>query len=124
MKEKHKMSANKITTAQESTQKWLDLIDSSKYIDSWSKAAVYFQNNISKKEWDKTLQGLRQPLGKTVSRQLASSHSETSLPGAPDGEYVVTQYNTSFDNKQSAIETVTSMLDRDGSWKVAGYFIN
>lgn len=118
------MSANKITTAQESTQKWLDLIDSSKYIDSWSKAAVYFQNNISKKEWDKTLQGLRQPLGKTVSRQLASSHSETSLPGAPDGEYVVTQYNTSFDNKQSAIETVTSMLDRDGSWKVAGYFIN
>ena len=68
------------------------------------------------------LQGVRQPLGKTVSRQLASSHYETSLPGAPDGEYVVIQFNTVFDNKQSAVETVTSVLD-DGKWKVAGYFI-
>ena len=39
------------------------------------------------------------------------------------GEYVVIQFNTVFDNKQSAVETVTSVLDKDGKWKVAGYFI-
>ncbi len=47
----------------------------------------------------------------------------TSLPGAPDGEYVVISYETSFTNKKSAIETVTPMLDKDGKWRVSGYFI-
>ena len=117
------MSANKIATAQESAQTWLDLIDRSEYTNSWSEAAVYFQNNVTKEGWSKTLQGVRQPLGKTVSRHLASSQYDTSLPGAPDGEYVVIQYNTSFNNKQSAIETVTLMLNRDRQWKVAGYYI-
>jgi hypothetical protein len=46
-----------------------------------------------------------------------------SLPGAPDGEYVVIQFATSFENKKSAIETVTPMLDSDGEWRVSGYFI-
>ncbi len=47
----------------------------------------------------------------------------TSLPGAPDGEYVVIQYNTEFENKKVAIETITPMLDDDGKWRVSGYYI-
>jgi hypothetical protein len=46
-----------------------------------------------------------------------------SLPGAPDGEYVVIQYETQFEHHTPA-ETVTPMLDKDGAWKVSGYFIN
>jgi hypothetical protein len=46
-----------------------------------------------------------------------------SLPGAPDGEYVVIQFKTAFENKKFAIETVTPMLDGDGKWRVSGYFI-
>ncbi len=34
----------KVAQAQESVEKWLNLIDSSKYTDSWSEAAPYFQN--------------------------------------------------------------------------------
>jgi hypothetical protein len=47
----------------------------------------------------------------------------TSLAGAPDGEYVVIQYETSFENKKSSIETVTPMLDKDGKWRVSGYYV-
>jgi hypothetical protein len=47
----------------------------------------------------------------------------TSLPGAPDGEYVVMQFNTSYTQKKSAVETVTMVLDKDGKWHVAGFFI-
>ncbi len=47
----------------------------------------------------------------------------TSLPGAPDGEYVVIQIQTSFENKKSAVETITPMLDKDGRWRVSGYQI-
>jgi hypothetical protein len=36
---------------------------------------------------------------------------------------VVIQFNTRFENKAAAIETVTPMHEKDGSWRVSGYFI-
>jgi hypothetical protein len=63
------------------------------------------------------------PLGKVLKRTIKSSQYATSLPGAPDGEYVVIQYETSFANKKSAVETITPMLDKDGKWRVSGYYI-
>ncbi len=47
----------------------------------------------------------------------------SSLPGAPDGAYVVIQYGTSFENRKHAVETVTPMRERNGAWRVSGYFI-
>jgi hypothetical protein len=66
---------------------------------------------------------VREPLGKVISRKLQSAQFTKSLPGAPDGQYVVIRYDTSFSNKQSAVETITPMLDKDGQWRVSGYFI-
>ena len=62
-------------------------------------------------------------IGKTYYRTLKYKKYTTTLPGAPDGEYVVIQYQTSFERKKSAIETVTPMRDKDGKWRVAGYYI-
>jgi hypothetical protein len=47
----------------------------------------------------------------------------TSLPGAPDREYVVVQFQTSYEKKKDAIESVTPMKDSDGKWRVSGYYI-
>ena len=58
-----------------------------------------------------------------VSRKLKSTQFATSLPGAPDGEYVVIQFEASFGNKRASVETVTPMLEKDGQWRVSGYFI-
>jgi hypothetical protein len=69
------------------------------------------------------LTAVRNPLGGLVSRELGSKTYMQSLPGAPDGEYVVIQFKTAFENKKSAIETVTPMLDSDGEWRVSGYYI-
>jgi len=45
------------------------------------------------------------------------------MPGAPDGEYVVIQYETEFEKKASAVETVTPERDKNGTWRVSGYYI-
>jgi hypothetical protein len=63
------------------------------------------------------------PLGAVISRSLKAKNFATSLPGAPDGEYVVIQFATSFENKTSAVETITPMMDKDGQWRVSGYYI-
>jgi len=47
----------------------------------------------------------------------------TSVPGGPDGQYVIIEFAASFENKKTAIETVTPMLEKDGVWRVAGYYI-
>jgi hypothetical protein len=104
-------------------EKWLGLVDEGKYAESWSEAAVYFKNAITQENWVQSLKAVRGPLGKLISRKVKSQTFTTSVPGAPDGEYVVIQFETSFENKKSAIETVTPMLEKDGKWKVSGYFI-
>lgn len=62
-------------------------------------------------------------LDSTTLREVASAKFTTTLPGAPDGEYVVIQFSTSFDNKQSATEMVVPMKEPDGTWHVSGYYI-
>ncbi|MBA3051769.1 DUF4019 domain-containing protein [bacterium] len=104
-------------------QAWLEMVDNEKYSESYEEAAEYFKSAITKNKWQETIQSVRKPLGKTVSRELKSQRYTTSLSGAPDGEYVVIQYKTSFENKKSAVETITPMLDNDGKWRVSGYYI-
>jgi hypothetical protein len=65
----------------------------------------------------------RSPLGALKFRKLKSAALTRNPPGAPAGEYVMIQYETQFENKASAIETITPMHEKDGSWKVSGYFI-
>jgi hypothetical protein len=78
---------------------------------------------VKQDQWAQSMKGARQPLGKALSRTLKDAEHKTSLPGAPDGEYMVIRYETSFENKKDAIETVTAMLEKDGTWRMAGYFI-
>ncbi len=109
--------------ALEASDMWLKLSDSNRYSESWETAAELFRNAISKEQWSQSLNGVRKPLGKVLKRSVKSKQYATSLPGAPDGEYVVIQYETSFDKKKSSIETVTPMLEKDGKWRVSGYYI-
>lgn len=102
---------------------WLDLVDREKYAESWDEAAPYFQGAITRAKWGDTLRAVRAPLGKLVSRKLKSKQYTETLPGAPDGKYVVIEYETTFGNKKSATETVVPMADPDGTWRVSGYFI-
>ena len=102
---------------------WLALVDTEKYQNSWDQAAQLFKRAITKEQWANAVKSARKPLGKNLSRKLKLKRYYTSLPGAPDGKYFVIQFKASFENKKSAIETITSMLDKDGKWRVSGYFI-
>ena len=104
-------------------EKWLGLVDEGKYAESWTEAAGYFKNAVTQDQWAQSLKAVRNPFGKLISREVKNKTYSTSLPGAPDGEYVVIQFETSFANKRSAIETITPMLGKDAKWRVSGYFI-
>jgi Protein of unknown function (DUF4019) len=104
-------------------QAWLSLIDSGNYSESWKEASIYFRGSVSEQSWVASLEAVRRPLGKLVSRDIAKTQESTSLPGAPDGRYVIMVFKTVFEQKKSAAETATFMLDKDRKWRAAGYFI-
>ncbi len=102
---------------------WLNLVDQGRYSDSWQQAASLFQAAVNKEQWATSLQAIRQSLGKVISRKLDKKRYTHTLPGAPDGQYVVIEFFTVFEKKKNAVETVTPMLDSDGQWKISGYYI-
>lgn len=109
--------------AQAAAEQWLTSIDGGQYGESWQNAAAYFKGAVSEAQWKQSLDAVRKPLGNLLSRKLKGAKYTKTVPGAPDGEYVILQFETSFANKKEAVETVTPMLEKDGKWKVSGYFI-
>lgn len=109
--------------AESSDLAWLALTDAGKYGESWDAASAYFKAEVNREQWVGALGRVRGPLGKVTARVLGASTSKSSLPGAPHGHYVVTQYATVFENQKQAVETIISTREKDGVWRMAGYFI-
>jgi hypothetical protein len=109
--------------AQAAAASWLKLVDAGQYEESWEQAAALFKKALTSAKWKEAVGPVREPLGAVTSRKVKSRQYTEQLPGAPDGKYVVIQYDTVFANKASAVETVTPMLDTDGIWRVSGYFV-
>jgi uncharacterized protein DUF4019 len=109
--------------AQKAAESWLALVDAGKYSQSWNDAASFFKERVTAEQWESAVKSVRAPLGKLESRRLKQAQYTQTMPGAPDGEYVILQFETSFEKKKAAIETVTPMKDKDGLWRVSGYYI-
>jgi len=109
--------------AAQTAQDWLALVDGGKNLESWQQAAEYFRAAVPQEQWLQTIKAAREPLGALVSREIKSTKYTTSVPGGPDGKYVIVQFSSSFENKKTAIETVTPMMDKDNTWRVSGYYV-
>jgi hypothetical protein len=112
--------------AETNAEKWLTLVDTGKYSESWQEAAENFRSTVKQDQFGQMLQSVRKPLGKVISRKVISRKLKTkaygtALPGAPDSQYVMIEFETSFQNKKSVMETVISMFDKNGLWRVAVY---
>lgn len=109
--------------AERAARDWLALIDAGDAAGSWAEAASLFRDAVPQDQWARALSGVRAPLGAVRARTLHGGHPATELPGAPDGQYVVFEFHTQFERKRAAVETVSPMRDRDGQWRVSGYYV-
>lgn len=109
--------------AAEVAQQWLKTIDAGNFGESWDGAATIFKEKVTREQWQGAMQQVRVPLGKVNSRKVKVTNYVTALPNVPKGEYVIVQFESSFDGMNHAIETVTPYMDKDGHWRVAGYYI-
>lgn len=109
--------------AQEAAKIWLVEVDGDQYGKSWDRAASLFQSEITREKWETSMIRIRGLLGSAEKRKLVSASAKHSLPGMPDGDYVVLTWSTQFEHKARALEVITAMKEADGKWKVVGYVI-
>jgi len=109
--------------ALQSAELWLNLADKEDIFTTWEQASTLFKKNISASEWEKAFTKARAPLGSIVARKLLSLQAASTLPAAPDGEYIILRFQTEFTKKKTAIETITQQKEQDGKWRTAGYYI-
>ena len=100
--------------------KWLALLDDQKYEESWKQSASMFRSQVTQEQWLASLKKFREPLGSLVSRTPARVDFTRSLRGAPDGEYAIVHFTTSFRNKNDVTERLT-LVKEDNRWQATAY---
>jgi hypothetical protein len=102
---------------------WVKLLDAGKFEQSWAAAGEGFHKTVAQPRWVELIASVRASMGDVLTRSVKEVRSTRELPGQPDGDYRLVQFDTAFAKKAHAVETV--VMEREGgAWKVDGYFIN
>ena len=91
--------------ATKASDAWLQLVDAEKYAEMWQALDPLAQTLTDEKTFTNQVSAVRTAMGKLTQRKFASAEQKTSLPGVPDGNYFILQYNSSFEKKKQAVET-------------------
>ena len=110
--------------AQKAVESWVSLWDTGKYDQSYELLAQLTRDKIDKRKWFVYWSAVRKPLGALKSRKLKEVTLIKSLPGAPDQEGATLRYESSFESRNSVLETFGMVKEKDGTWRVANYLTN
>jgi hypothetical protein len=100
----HSIAGEAEQEALKAAEQWLILIDAKEYGLSWDNAAELFKKAVTKAQWEKSIQAVRPAMGDLISRRVKSETYANSLPGAPDGEYVVIQFSQGSQTKSRRLK--------------------
>ena len=109
---------------------WLARVDKQQYADAWSAAAEPFRTSVTKQAFAEGAPKLRKDFGKVAARKgeklaFVGDHPDHADPtgAAKPGMQIAIHFDTTFTSKKKATEEVTMLLESDGIWRPAGYYI-
>jgi hypothetical protein len=111
--------------ARAAAERWLAQVDRGDLGASWEQVASAEKAVVQQVVWEESVHRVREPLGKPT-RSFVNAVATRFLADAPPGDYVVIQYTTQFDKLPvgtTCTETLMPMRDKDGAWRVMGYYI-
>lgn len=105
---------------QDAAQAWLILLDRKDWGTAWDASSSVFRKNVPLGTWMDNVPKAREPFGAFVERTPGIAIYKKTLAGYPDGDYVSVVFISKFANKQVE-ESVTTVRESDGRWRVTGY---
>ncbi len=108
--------------AQRQALGFLGYLDHGRYADSYSYTGMLIRNQLDREAFASKVEQARANAGALQSRELVDAGYTTSVPDAPQGQYVVLHYHSSFAKRPDTLETLTLALAK-GYWRVDGWYI-
>jgi len=105
---------------QNAAMAWLMLLDRRDWGTAWDASSAVFRQNVPLGSWMDNVPKVREPYGAFVERTPGIAVYKKTLAGRPDGDYVTVVFASKFANRQVE-ETVTTVRESDGRWRVTGY---
>lgn len=103
---------------------WLALVDAGDWDASFAEAGRTFRDPNTATTWREASEAARVPLGAVLDRKtLTVSLIESAGEERESLEQAVVRFETRFENREKAIETVT-LEEEHGKWRVVGYLID
>lgn len=101
---------------------FLGYLDEGRFADSYAYTGMLLRARAEREAFAAQIQKARAGTGALQARELIDATYNTSVEGAPDGQYVILHYHSNFANRQDTVETITLALAK-GYWRVDGYYI-
>jgi hypothetical protein len=116
--------------ALDAAERWLVPVDAQRYNDAWAMASAPFKAAVGRDEWRDGIRKIRKDYGKVVARKGERMAYDGEAPG-PDyptagpkeGMKIGILFDTSFAGNKKATEEITMVFEKDGLWRVTGYYI-
>jgi hypothetical protein len=114
--------ASEELAAQRQALGFLGYLDQGRFADSYSYTGMLLRNQLDREAFASKVESARANTGALQSRELVDAGYTTSVPGAPEGQYVILHYHSSFVRRPDTVETLTLALAK-GYWRIDGWYI-
>jgi Protein of unknown function (DUF4019) len=101
---------------------FLGYLDDGRFADSYAYTGMLLRAKADSGAYAAQIQKARAGTGALQARELIDAAYNTSVEGAPQGQYVILHYHSNFANRPDTVETITLALAK-GYWRVDGYYI-
>lgn len=108
---------------EEKATNYLKLLDQGLYEKAWFDMSEIFHGLNIPQLWEKRQATIRTAYGAMYSRRLHHISYRQTYNLSPDGQYVIVQFKSSFQNKLDIIETIVLDCRVDSECSVREYII-
>lgn len=100
---------------------WLTLLDRRDWGTAWETSAATFRNAVPLASWMDGAPKVRADFGPLQERTPGAVAYKDRIDRMPPGDYVTVVFVSKFAQRGEVQETVTTVREADGRWRVMGY---
>ena len=110
-----------LSKGQAATTAWLSLWNGQKCRESYIKLSPITHSENSETSWIDYCSKVNKFLGANKSRNLVAAAFTKSLPSKTERPVAIVAYHSGFAGRESMIEIIALIQEKDGSWTVTNY---
>lgn len=111
--------ADQTEEAREAADAWLALFDANDIEATYDTAAEAFKTQVELQDWEAQAAQVKQAVGELDGRTYMETTYADELPQAPEGDYMIVQYETQYANLN--VTEYVILVQEGDTWRMVGF---